>query len=343
VIGVGPPDLFVPHISVPWSGSFFENGKWVEKPFTYDDAVANSVKVIEKWHKRADGRIRIALHPPYIFGRHNILRQTRYNYASEDIPVMIEKAEEMRELADKYLVQIHTYLFGGSVNFAVRHFGRERVDRLLGPDVVVEHGNGLMPNEVKVLGKNRCNVATAPSTGENIHYGYAPIIELLEAGANVTITTDGSAPLFSFDLWKDIQRAMWHQWITHKSRARVLPVGKALRMVTIDAALALGIDKEVGSLEVGKKADVILIDFNSPHLTPKTFVPNLLAYYVNGNDVDTVLVDGKILMEGKQILSVDKYKVMELARKESERAFNVLSVEHFKDFDKEFWHSARFS
>jgi cytosine/adenosine deaminase-related metal-dependent hydrolase len=87
----------------------------------------------------------------------------------------------------------------------------------------------------------RCNVATAPSTGENIQYGYAPIIELLEAGANVAITTDGSAPLFSFDLWKDIQRAMWHQWIIHKSRAQVLLVGKALRMVTIDAALALGI------------------------------------------------------------------------------------------------------
>jgi 5-methylthioadenosine/S-adenosylhomocysteine deaminase len=340
VLGVGPPDPFVPHIQSPWRGSFLEDGEWVQRGFTYEEAVANSVEVVEKWHMGADGRIRIALAPPYLFGRHTTSRYG-HRYGPDDIPVMVEKAEEIRGLADRLGVQIHTHIFGGSVDFALEHFGKERVERLLGPDVVVAHGNGLKPSEVEVIGRTRTNVATAPSTAENMWYGYPPVVELLEAGANVTISTDGSAPRFSFDLFKDIPRAMWHQWMRFKTQA-VLPGGKALRMVTIDAAKALGMDDEVGSLEPGKKADVILVDLDRPHLTPMTYVPHLLTFYVNGNDVDTVLVDGKVLMEGKRVLSVDVHEVMELATEEAEKAYALVDLEDFKPSDKEFWHGTRY-
>jgi len=340
VLGVGPPDPFVPHIQSPWRGSFLEDGEWVQRGFTYEEAVANSVEVVEKWHMGADGRIRIALAPPYLFGRHTTSRYG-HRYGPDDIPVMVEKAEEIRDLADRLGVQIHTHIFGGSVDFALEHFGKERVERLLGPDVVVAHGNGLKPSEVEVIGRTRTNVATAPSTAENMWYGYPPVVELLEAGANVTISTDGSAPRFSFDLFKDIPRAMWHQWMRFKTQA-VLPGGKALRMVTIDAAKALGMDDEVGSLEPGKKADVILVDLDRPHLTPTTYVPHLLTFYVNGNDVDTVLVDGKVLMEGKRVLSVDVHEVMELATEEAEKAYALVDLEDFKPSDKEFWHGTRY-
>ena len=341
VLGVGPPDIFIPHISVPWSGSFLENGEWEKKEFTYDDALSNSVKIIKQWHRGTDGRIRIALAPPYIFGRHTQRGRHGTLYKPEDIPVMVEKAQEMRSLADSYGVQIHTHIFGGSVDFALEHFGRETVEHILGPDVVIAHGNGLTPSEVDVIGKTHSNVASAPSTAENIWYGYAPIPELLEAGANVTISTDGSAPRFSFDLFKDISRAMWHQWMRFSTQD-ILPGGKALRMVTIDAAKALGIDNEVGSLEKGKKADIILVDLNRPHLTPATYVPHLLTFYANGNDVDTVIVDGKVLMKDEKILSVDVEKVMELARTEAEKSFDLVELEDFKPSDRTFWHGTRY-
>jgi 5-methylthioadenosine/S-adenosylhomocysteine deaminase len=340
VLGVGPPDLFIPHIRSPWSGKFLEDGEWVERGFTYEEALANSVEVIEKWHMGADGRIRIALAPPYLFGRHTTSRYG-HSYGPEDIPVMLEKAEEIRGLSDSYGVQIHTHIFGGSVDFALEHFGRERVEQLLGPDVVIAHGNGLGPSEVEVIGKTRSNVATAPSTAENMWYGYAPIVELLEAGANVTISTDGSAPRFSFDLFKDISRAMWHQWMRFKTQA-VLPGGKALRMVTIDAARALGIGDQVGSLEIGKKADIILVDIARPHLTPLTYAPHLLAFYVNGNDVDTTIVDGKVLMEGGEVKSVEVDEVLKLARDEAEKAFELVDLEPFRPSDREFWHGTRY-
>lgn len=341
VLGVGPPDIFIPHIAVPWSGSFLEDGEWVEKGFTYEEALSNSVEVIEKWHGGANGRIRIALAPPYIFGRHTQRGRHGTLYKPEDTPVMVEKAEEMRRLADRHGVQIHTHIFGGSVDFALEHFGREAVERILGPDVVIAHGNGLSPTEVEVIGKTRSNVATAPSTAENMWYGYPPIPELLEAGANVSISTDGSAPRFSFDLFKDISRAMWHQWMRFSTQD-VLPGGKALRMVTIDAAKALGMDGEVGSLEEGKKADVILVDLNRPHLTPTTYVPHLLTFYVNGNDVETVIVNGEVLMEEGKIWSVDVQEVMELARTEAEKAFDLMDLDDFRPSDRTFWHGTRY-
>jgi cytosine/adenosine deaminase-related metal-dependent hydrolase len=342
VLGIGPPDPFISHIPSPWSGSFYEDGKWIEKKFTYDQALSNSVQVVKEWHNGADGKIRIALAPPYFFGRHNMHRHTLdHEYTPQDISVMIEKADEIRELADRHQVQIHTHIFGDSVDFALKHFGRDRVERLLGPDVVIAHGNGLKASEIEVVGGTHCNVASAPSTHENWWYGIAPVVELLESGANVTIATDGSAPQFSFDLWKDIYKAMMHQWMAYGDQ-RVMPPGKALRMVTIDAAHALGIGDQVGSLEVGKKADVILVDFNKPHLTPMVGVPQLLAYYVNGNDVDTVMVDGKILMEDRKILSVDVQDVLDLANEEAGRAFAHIDLEPYLEMGRDFWRGPRY-
>ncbi|MBD3206668.1 amidohydrolase family protein [Candidatus Bathyarchaeota archaeon] len=339
VLGVGPPDIFIPHIP-DWKGSYYENDQWIEREFTYDDALKNSVEVIKKWHLGADNRIRIALAPPYIFGRHTWTRYT-HTYLPENIPKMLEKALEIRELADRHGVQIHTHIFGDSIDFAIDKFGLDEVYRILGPDVVIAHGNGLNSSEIKIIADTGASVATAPSTGENIWYGYAPIVELIEAGANVTISTDGSAPRFSFDLFKDISRAMWHQWIRYETQA-VLPAGKALRMVTIDAARALGVEDETGSLEAGKKADIILIDMDKPHLTPMTYIPHQLAFYVNGSDVDSTIIDGKVLMENRKVKSVDPNDVMKLAREEAERSFDLLDLDDFKPSDKQFWKGSRY-
>ncbi len=175
-----------------------------------------------------------------------------------------------------------------------------------------------------------------PFTHENILYGACPAIELLKAGAIVTISTDGAAPYVSYDLFKDISRAIWTQWLRFKDQS-LLPPGKALRMVTIDAAKALKMDHLVGSLESGKRADIILVDFAKPHLTPKTFVPGLLVYYVNGNDVDTVMVNGKLLMQNRTVLSVDETEVLQMVREETELAFKRYDVTPYLQMDNKFW------
>jgi cytosine/adenosine deaminase-related metal-dependent hydrolase len=129
---------------------------------------------------------------------------------------------------------------------------------------------------------------------------------------------------------------MWTQWERFDVQ-RMLPPGKALRMVTIDAARALGLGERIGSLEPGKRADVILVDFNRPHLVPSTAIARLLAFYVNGNDVETVIVDGRVLMEDGQVVTVDQDQVLERARRAAARAFERFDVEPYLEESEDFW------
>jgi cytosine/adenosine deaminase-related metal-dependent hydrolase len=122
--------------------------------------------------------------------------------------------------------------------------------------------------------------------------------------------SDASAPDRSFDMFRHMFQCMrYHR--RHYRDSRVLPAGKVLEMATIDAAKAMGLDQELGSIEAGKRADIILIDAYRPHLYPLNMAADRVAYYANGNDVDTVLVDGEILMEDRVVKTVDEAEVLE--------------------------------
>jgi len=344
-VGVGPPDLVFPHLEEPWTVRREVDGAWRSFAYTYEAAVANSVAAIERWDGAGGGRVQVQLAPPYLLGRHvahGRLAGHRLPDAS-DAPRMLEHAMEMRAIADRYGVRLHTHLFRGSVAFARRHFGDDVVAQLLGPDVVVAHGNGFDPDEVAVLGAGGVHVATVAHTHEDLWYGVAPIVELLEAGANVAIATDGAAPYASYDLLREPSRAMWHQWTRHRSQ-HALPPGKALRMITIDAARALGLGAEVGSLEVGKAADVIAVDLRQAHLTPwyPETLPHLLAQYATGRDVAHVVAGGEVLLQEGRHVRVDLPAVLEAARREAEAAFGRVDVRAYRAADPTTWRAARY-
>jgi 5-methylthioadenosine/S-adenosylhomocysteine deaminase len=337
VLAIGPPDPYVSHLPEPWSGTIWENGKPVEKPFTFNDTVENTIRIIEEWSHKAEERIQVAIHYPYLFGRQAAHPRIPFTYRPEEhVPLMVEKADEIKDLADRYGVLLHSHIFVGSVEFGLRYFGRERVDHLLNGKVAFAHCNGLYQEEIETLGKHQTGICVVPFTHENLLYGPCPVIELLQAGANVTIATDGTAPYGSYDLFKEISRTIWTQWDRFKDQT-VLPPGKALRMVTIDAAKALGMDHLVGSLEIGKRADIILVDFDRPHLAPSALIPRQLAFYTNGNDVETVIVNGKILMQQRNVLSVDEKEIVQMAREESQKAFDRQDISMYLTMDNQFW------
>jgi 5-methylthioadenosine/S-adenosylhomocysteine deaminase len=114
-----------------------------------------------------------------------------------------------------------------------------------------------------------------------------------------------------------MQQAM-HYHKTFFRDPKVLPPGKALEMCTIDGAKALGMEKEIGSLEKGKKADVVLVDLARPHLYPLHMPVYRLVCFANGNDVATVIVNGKVLMEDRKVRSVNEEKVLQTAQAEAE-------------------------
>jgi len=121
-----------------------------------------------------------------------------------------------------------------------------------------------------------------------------------------------------------------------------LPPGKILEMVTIDAARALGVEDELGSLEIGKKADLILLDMFKPHLYPLHMPLYRIPYYVSASDVDTVIVNGKVLMEQRVVKSVDEGEVLELAQKAMDEALDRTGLRYLLETPKNFWGHSKY-
>ena len=108
-------------------------------------------------------------------------------------------------------------------------------------------------------------------------------------------------------------------------------------MTTIDAARALGMEKEIGSIEVGKKADLILVDMRKPHLYPYNMIPSRMAYFAHGSDVDTVIVDGEILMENRVVKTVNEDDVLDNAQTEAEAILSRTGTSKFLALSENYW------
>jgi cytosine/adenosine deaminase-related metal-dependent hydrolase len=339
MLSIGPPDPFIDHVPRPWTGVDWRTGTAVPRLFTYEQCMDVAADVVTRWHGTHNDRIRVCIHPPYLLGRFARHPRVPYTYREEDTPVLIGKAEEMRAFADRWRVLIHTHAFQGSLAWGFSALGNRLYD-IVGPDVVFAHANGLTADEVGLVARSGAAVTCVATTDENVHYGLCPVIELLAAGVRVGIATDGSAPNMNLDLWKDIHRTMLVHRIARKD-PNVLPVGKALRMVTIEAAQAIGWDREIGSLEPGKKADVITVDLRQPHLVPRVHIPQLLGYYVEGADVVNVIADGRVLMRDRNVLSVDVEDTIAWAEREAAAAFRRADISEYLVLPEGYWRSHR--
>ena len=166
------------------------------------------------------------------------------------------------------------------------------------------------------------------------------IKELLEAGANVCLGSDATAPDRSGDMFRHMQQCM-HYHRTYFKDPTWLPPGRVLEMCTIDAAKALGMEKDIGSLEVGKKADVVLLDLRRPHLYPLNMAVFRLIYFANGNDVDTVIVDGRIALQNREAVFVDEDEILDEAQRETEAMLDRTGFRYMLETPKMFWRHVR--
>jgi 5-methylthioadenosine/S-adenosylhomocysteine deaminase len=246
-----------------------------------------------------------------------------------DTPVVWE---HMSALADKFNVPVHAHAFRGMATQTERYF-----PELLGPRLHLAHVTSQTLRDLEIVASAGCSVAHGPYTHANVK---APchVLEMLEGGANVVIATDGAAPDRSFDLLGQVHPAVQLARI-RDGDVRILPAGKALAMVTIDAARALGMSDEIGSLEVGKKADVVLIDARAAHLQPLSveLAPHRLVYAANGNDVSTVVVDGRIVMRDRVLHNVDLASVLDRANRESVAALERSGLSGALSWSDGFW------
>jgi len=175
----------------------------------------------------------------------------------------------------------------------------------------------IWPNEKDqtILLEKNVHVAHCPQSNLKISSGIAPIPQMLDKGIVIGLGTDGPASNNDMILWEDMTLAA----LLHKGFSRnptVLPAQKVFEMATIDGAKALWLDNEIGSIEVGKKADLVLIDTSKPHQNPPSQnVYSQLVYSAKSSDVDTVMIDGKLVFEDRKYTTLNCDEILDYAKK----------------------------
>jgi len=275
-----------------------------------EELLKESVEFARRFHGFADGRVRVCLGPHAVY---------------TCSPSLLMK---VRERASELGIGIHIHLAEskGMVKFVKEKYGFTEVEFLeslgfLKSDVLAAHCIYLSEEEMRLMAKRGVKVSYNPVVNMKLALGVPKIRDLMSFGVIVGIGTDGPASNNDLDMFDDLRVGALLQKVSYMD-STVLPAYSVLGMATIGGARALGLEESVGSLEVGKKADVMLVDFGKSHLTPvHDFYANLV-YSARGSDVDTVVVDGRVLMVGGVVKTVDEDEVMVKAR---ESALDLLA------------------
>jgi 5-methylthioadenosine/S-adenosylhomocysteine deaminase len=323
VVAVGPTRPPHPRTYARW-----KQGKPESYPVSFEDQLETCQKIIKKWHQAFDQRINIALLTPALRDEH------AQNLSPSDFQLAQAQTRDVHALSQTlgllFTQDGHTT---NSVSFA-NQLG------ILGPDTLLSHATDITDEEQNLIAATATKIAHNPSSNASVS-GRCPVPELLDLGVTVALGSDATAPDRSADMFRHMQQAM-HYHRRHFRDSSVLPPGKVLEMITIDGAHAVGLGGETGSLETGKLADIILVDLTRPHMVPIQMPAYRVTCFANGNDVETVIVGGKILMQGRKVLSVNEDNVIESA----ERAATLLIKRgHFQSLltmPANFWKASRY-
>ena len=218
-----------------------------------------------------------------------------------NIPVIIHLAETMDEIntsANKNNATPTGYL--ESLNF-------------WGPRTLAAHAVHMTPADIDILARRGVGVAHNPESNMKLASGIAPVEAMRKAGIRVGVGTDGAASNNDLDMFEAMRQAAFlHKLVGGDPRAIPAPV--ALEMATIDGARALGMEKTIGSLEAGKRADVLVVSMASARHTPMYDPVSHIVYVTRGDDVTTTVVNGKVLMRDRKVLTLDRRAVLAEAR-----------------------------
>jgi 5-methylthioadenosine/S-adenosylhomocysteine deaminase len=263
----------------------------------------------KRWNNRGNGRIRVW------YGARSLGACTPELYK--------QIATGSEELGTG--VTIHLSEVQEDLRYAQKEYGKmpaEFMDQvgLVAPNVVFAHGVWLTEKEWQILASKGASIAHCPSSNMKLASGIANVPEMMRAGVNVSLGCDGGPSNNCYDMIREMKTASLLQKVRLLD-SQVMNAETALEMATINGAKALGLQKEVGSIELGKKGDIILVKLRKPHLIP-TFNPiSNLVYAAEGSDVDTVIIDGKIIMENRIAKTLDESRILQQA---SERGHKLL-------------------
>jgi 5-methylthioadenosine/S-adenosylhomocysteine deaminase len=266
-----------------------------------ENSIRDSIALLEQWHNVDNGRIRYCFAPRFA------------------VSCTLELLERVGRLARERGVMIHTHASEnrtecemvesetGMRNVAyLNHVG------LTGRDVVLAHCVHLADDEIEVLRQTQTNVAHCPSSNLKLGSGIAPIAKLLANEILVSLGADGAPCNNRLDMFTEMRSAALLQKAMHGPE--VLPARRVLRMATIDGARTLRLQDDIGTIEVGKKADLSLIRLDHLHTSPHSEdVVSSIVYSAQASDVQSVVVDGRLLMNNRELLTLDERSIIEQA------------------------------
>ena len=274
---------------------------------TPDEGIAYTKMLVDKW--KNDPLVNIIIEPHALYTCSTPLLKEVKELAiakklAEDyhLPIglhLLENAAEKKQLEEK--------LGKGAVSF-LKDIG------YLDEHLIAFHCVDFSEDDIKLFADNGCKVSHNPASNMKLASGVAPVPEMLKAGITVGLGTDGCASNNTLDMIREMSMAAKLHKVARLDPT-VMDAQTVVRMATINGAKALGMGHLTGSLEVGKKADIIILGMNKPHLTPIYSEYSHLVYAANGADVDTVIINGKVVMENRQLLTINEGDVMNEVRK----------------------------
>ena len=262
-------------------------------------AITNVEDFCNKYNGAASGRITtmIGPHAPYTC-KPELLKDLAKLAKSMGVGIHIHLSENQKEVDDirkEYGLSPVEYV--NSTGIFSNH-------------TIAAHCVVLSKDDISILKDNDVKAAHNPVSNMKLASGISPVVDLIKAGVVVGLGTDSPTSNNNLDMLQEVRTASLLQKVLRLD-ALALPAMEALKLATIEGAKCLGLEDSIGSLEVGKKADMAFIDFSAVHLMPLTDVVSNIVYSSSGADVDTVIIDGKIIMEDRMIKSVDESEVVQ--------------------------------
>jgi 5-methylthioadenosine/S-adenosylhomocysteine deaminase len=196
---------------------------------------------------------------------------------------------------------------------------------LLGPDMLAAHCIWVDAGDIALLASRGVGCVHNPSSNMKTSSGVSPVVDMLAAGVRVGLGTDGAASNNDLDMFEEMDMAAKLQKIA-RMNPQVLPAEQVVEMATIGGARALHMEKDIGSLEPGKKADLIVVRTDAPHSTPLYNVYSQLVYSLKASDVETVVIAGRPVMENRRMLTLDEDAVLSKAREYAKKIRSSLAA-----------------
>lgn len=264
--------------------------------------IAANVDLFKNCNNAAEGRIKVFFgpHAPYTASK--------------------ELLDEVRDLASKFNTGIHIHVAETQkeVEDILEQTGKRPFEYLddigfLGPNVVAAHAVWLSEEEIDIIMDREVKISHNPCSNMKLASGISPVANMLSHDICVSIGTDGASSNNNLDLIEEMKTASLLQKVATLD-PKVLTSEETLAMATINGARTLGLENEIGSIEVGKKADLILIDTDEANMTPdSSCISSNVVYAAKGSNVDTTICNGKILMENRKLTTLDEEKIYKKA------------------------------